>query len=66
MNVIPEMPNLKIPPELIRQLKDSEANLSLMRKQIDVLKALGGNTQELEDVYNNVSRMRDVILKAFG
>jgi len=58
--------NLKIPPELVKQLKDADTNLTAMRKNLDGLKSMGIDTTDLEKMYSDVSRAREVMLKALG
>jgi len=66
MSDIPKLPVFKIPPELLRELKDADSSLAQMKKNIDALKAIGVDVSTMEETFNTVSKARAVILEAFG
>lgn len=66
MSDILQAPSFKIPHELIRQLKESDVQLAIMKKNIDALKSIGIDVTELESTYKTVSTARSVLLEAFG
>jgi len=66
MSDIPKLPNFKIPPQLLKELRDADKSLEDMKKKMDALRAIGVDVSSMEDTFNTVSKARAVILEAFG
>lgn len=60
---IPE--KVKIPPEVIKRLKDLTANFASTRKQMKSLNKLGISTKELEDKLDWAELARKTLLEDF-
>lgn len=66
MSDISKINPLKMPPALMKQLKDSDGQLEGVKKIIEGLKSMGWDTREMEVVYDTITKARETLLKTYG
>jgi len=61
-----ELPGVKLPAAMVKELKAQEVSVVRARKDIETLKKLGLATKELEDKLNWAEEARKTLLKEFS